>query len=249
MQTPADWQNLVAFLEGLKIARRTVTGPMMTKLVRKANERGRQGTVMEVLRNGERTGVVLKDGEVAREIMAGAVMRAQAAGWDDQVAVEKALKYAEGILELCEDPRHTGGRMITALDPRARPEVVGTVVLLASVNAKRFHEGKDEDGKIRRYAEKMMALWSNADLKLDGVDWSAANQLLFTWSPVWHGMRMALECLDGGSDLAKQVKKAMTLDLEPVLERAKNLVGANVPDGLRRRGLDMHESLSAEFGS
>lgn len=248
MHTPADWQNMVVFLQGLKIARRKVTGPMMTKMVRKANERGRQGTVMELLRNGERTGVLLKDGEVVREVMAGAAMKAQAAGWDDQVAVEKALKYAEGILELCEDPTHTGGRRITALDPRARPEVFGVVVLLASVNAKRFHGGKDKDGKVRRYAEKMMALWRNADLQLDGEGWATVNQLLFTWSPVWHGMRMALEYLDGGSDLAKQVKKAMTEDLGPILERAKNLVGANVPDGKRRRGLDMYESLSAELG-
>lgn len=249
MHTPADWKNVLAFLEGLKIARRTVTGTMMQKLVRKANERGRQGTVMDLLRNVERTGVVLEKGEVVREIMAGAVMKAQAAGWNDQVAVEKALKYAEGILELCEDPRHTRGRMITALDPRARPEVFGTVVLLASVNAKRFHGGKDGDGKVRRYAAKMMALWRNADLKLDGEDWSAANHILFTWSPVWQGMRMALDCLDGGSDIAKQMKRTMTQDLEPVLEQAKSLLAANVPDGQRRRGLDMYESLSAEFGS
>lgn len=240
---------MLPFLEGLKVARRTLAPAMVQRLVRKANEKGRQGTVMEVLKNVERTGVVMREGELAREVMAGAVMRAQAAGWGDEGAVEKALRYAEGVLELCEDPRHTGGRMITAVDPRARPEVFGTVLLLASVKATRFHEGKDEEGKIRRYAEKMMALWRNADLELEGKDWIAANEMLFTWSPVWHGMRMALGCLDGGSDLATQVKKAMTQDLEPILEQAKELLATSAPDAPKRRGFEMYESLSAELGS
>ncbi|KAA6413547.1 MAG: hypothetical protein FRX48_03293 [Lasallia pustulata] len=249
LHTPADWKNMVPFLEELRTARRKVTPAMVQKLVRKANERGRQGAVMEILQSVGRTGVVLRGAELVREVMGGAVMRAQAAGWGDGEGVGRALRYAEGVVDLCEDPRHTEGRMIWGDDPRARPEVVGTVMLLAGVKVKRFQGGKDEDGKVRRYAERMMALWRYAGLDLEGKDWNAANQILFTWSPVWHGMRIALEYLEEGSDLAKEVKGAMTRDLEPVLERAKDLVVVNAPDGRRPRGLEMYESLAAELGS
>ena len=222
---------------------------MATKLVRKANESGRQGTVMQILKGVERTGVGLRGAELVREVLGGAVMRARAAGWGAGEGVARALRYAEGVVELCEDPRHTGGRGITAEDARTRPEVFGTVLLLASVKGARFDGGRDEGGKVRKYAEKMMGWWRNAGLVFDGQDRYAANRILFTWSPVWHGMRMALDCLDEGSDLAAQVKKAMAQDLEPVLEQAKNLLAAKAPDGKRGRGLDMYESLSAELGS
>ena len=249
MQAPADWQNIVGFLEGLRIARRTVSLAMMQKLVRKANEMGRQGTVMEILRGVERTGVVLRDVDLVREIMIGAVMRAQKAGWDNEAVIEKALKYAEGVVELCEDPRHTEGRRITAEDPRARPEVLGIAVLLASVKAVRFHESRDEDGKVKRDAERMMRLWGNRGLRINGDDLHSANHLLVTWSPVWHGMRMALECMGEGSDLASQLQDAMTQDLEPFLQKAKDILTAKKPDAKQPRGLNMYESLATELSS
>ena len=249
MHTADDWKNMVPFLAELKVARRQVTAGMMQKLVRKANERGRQGSVMEMLLGVEKTGMVLREVELVREVMSGGVMRAQATGWGDEEGVGKALRYVEGVVELCEDPRHTRGERITAGDPRARPEVWGTVLLVAGWRDKRFRGGRDEDGKVKRYAEKVMGLWRNAGLVLEDGDWLAANRILFTWSPVWHGMRIALDCLEEGSDLAKQVKNAMTQDLEPVLEKAKDLLAANAPEAGERRGLTMYESLAAEFGS
>ena len=238
-----DWDCLPGFLEGLKGAGRKISPAMVEKLVRRASEKGRQGTVMECLRRVERTGVVLDSPEVAREVMLGALRKAMQSEWSEE-GVTKALKYAEGFLELMEDPRHVQGRRLSSEDLRCRPETIGFAVLLAGVRAVKYSNKKDEDGKIRSYTERMLATWGNADYVVTNGAWSDANYKLVMWSPMWYGLKTAQQVLGENSEFGRSLDKALQ-DLAPSIQKAKDIISAEAPKNSKRRGLEMYSKLAS----
>lgn len=241
MSETGDWKNLPGFLEGLRIARRSVKGWQMEKMVRKANESGRMGVVHDCLRRVEGTGLGLWDVRVAREVMWGAVGKCVRSGWSKE-GVEGGRKFAEDVWELMFDPRHAE-KMVGREDAKKRPEVLGVLVQMHAAKAVLFGEGKDEGGKVEIYMGLMLGQWDNAELEIDEENWSDANYKLLTWAPVWHGMMLAQTVLHPSSPTAKTLKTKLTQDVEPLIETAAAALAAHPSEDGKRRGLKMYEEL------
>jgi len=209
MKDKKDWDNLPIFLEGLRIVGRKLKPQYWEKLVRKAGQAGQQRTILECARRASRTGFVLKDLSLVREVMWWTQHRALSAGWTAQ-STKKALTMAEQIADLLEDEKHCGGAFIRASDPRARPEVVGILLQLAAAHAK-LSGGKDKDGKVDIYAKRLLGtLARKANLREGlpvGKDLWTSNALLCYITPIVYGMREAAEILGPESEIAKQLKE------------------------------------------
>jgi len=243
MTESAEWKNLPGFLEGLQTAGRRVGAGQLEKMVRRANSAGRQGVVMECLRRVEGTGVRLgDDAGLVREVMLGAVMRAQAGKWE-MVAVDGAARYARGVWDLLWDERHRGGKT-GGLDMRKAPEVAGIVVEMEAARAvKGGGEGK---GELEGWVQRLLGVWEKGDRGLVDGDWSDANQKLLRWAPVWQGMVLARRVLGEESRLGKELRERVEEDLEPMLKKAREIVAANAPEKGVRRGMKMYEQLMLE---
>lgn len=238
MGESGDWSNLPACLEGLQTAKTRLSNAILEKIARKANQAGRCDVVMDCIRRVGKTNYVLKNRDVVREVMLGAHLRAQQAGWEE-VPTEKALAQAEQVVELLEDPAHSGGSKVGKMDPRAQPDIIGIVLELAAVRASRHLSGKDEDGKALAYAERLIATWENADVRLNTrLD---AHRTLTMWVPAWHGSKLAVEILGPEFSACNQLTEVFNA-LEGYLARAKDIL---VSDEQKRewRGLLMYDAI------
>lgn len=246
MKDAKDWQNLPGFLEGLKTAKRQLHVWQIEKMIRRANIAGRQGVVLECLRRAEGTRVRLRDVQVVREVMWGAVMRAQQGNWEKE-PVEQALKLARAAWDLMEDPRHV--MKARAVGPehvaRTRPEVVGVMVQLEAAKALLVAEGKDEGERVESMVERLLGCCVNADLASGEMGRFDAHNKLMMWAPVWHGMMMARKVLGEDSNYGKLLGEKIDQDLGPALKEAIDSVArAPQKEGLRR-GVKMYEELSS----
>ena len=242
MAETKDWKNLPGFLEGLKTAKRRLMGFQVEKMVRKANEDGKQGVVHDCLRRVEGTNMGLWDVRVAREVMWGAVLKAIQNGWS-QEGVEKGVKYAENIWELMFDPRHAE-RQTRDSDPKKRPEVIGVLVQMHAAKAVMFGGREEEQKFVEKYSELMLKAWGNADWEVNEQEWNDANYKLLMWAPVWHAIKMARQVLKTGSPVSNDLGTKLTQDLEPLLQKTQAILVAHRPQEGRRRGLKMYEELT-----
>lgn len=244
MGESGDWGNMAGFLEGLKVARRKLAGWQVEKMVRRANEGGKMGVVHDILRRVEKTGVGLWDVKVCREVMRGAIWKGVQSGWSEE-GIERGVKYAENIWELMWDPRHVEEQEKAGMDPKARPEIVGVMVLMHAIKAVKLGGGKDERGLVEKYAEVMLKRWENSrgEMLVDEQDWSDANYKLLTWAPVWHGMRMARQVVGAGTPLGERIGEKLSQDLEPLMQISQAVLLAHAPEEGTRRGLKMYEDI------
>lgn len=245
MREPQDWDNMPGFLAGLQTAKRRVEGGLLEKMVRRANESGRQGTVMECVRRSATTGLVLDEARVVREVMWGARLRARQAEWSEE-GVGKGLKQAEQVLELLEDPKHSSRKDIVGVHFSRMPDVVGVVLELAAAKVARYGEGKDDDGKVAVYATGTVAglRTQEPNAEVDASNWYDANYELQRWAPVLHGLRLAVGVLKDQPQLAKDVRNS-TRKLEEVVSKARDIVVAHTPQDKTRRGLLVYDDISS----
>jgi len=150
-----DWQNLPALMTGLKGSKAVPDEQTMSMIVRKAVRAGRVGVIVQCLQQSEHTGVTLKREEVLEKVIWGLHDVAQMNDWSEE-AVQKALKSAKQVSLMLEMEEHGGGRFMRKRDPRTRPEVVGVFLELAAVYAYKHQDGKDVDGSVSVYAERLM---------------------------------------------------------------------------------------------
>ncbi|KAL8931161.1 MAG: hypothetical protein Q9211_007184, partial [Gyalolechia sp. 1 TL-2023] len=164
--------------------------------------------------------------------------------WSEE-GVKEAERLMEGWWDMLSEERHVGKAVRkSGGDPRLRPEIVGLVMWVRAVRSVLFGEKKDEEEKVKRGAEMVMAVWKNADLKVDEGDWNNANHKLMRWAPVWHGMKMARQVLGENTPLGRNLERIIATDLEPTLSRAREIVSQYAGDGAKRRGLNLYDELS-----
>ena len=240
MTETKDWRNLPGFLDGLMTARRSVKGFQLEKMVRKANECGKMGVVLECLKRVEDTGMGLWELRVAREVMWGATAKAMQADWSED-GVEKGVKFAELIWEMMLDPRHRE-KMHGDQDAKKRPEVIGVLVQMHAARALVENIG-DDVGLVEKYVKMMLQVWGNTETTFEEGDWDDANYKLTMWAPVWHGMAMAQKVLGAKTPIGKELGTKLE-ELESLIGRAQPLVRDNSTEEGPRRGLKLYESLS-----
>lgn len=244
MGETGDWGNMAGFLEGLKVAKRKLKGWQLEKMIRRANDGGKQGVVYDILRRADETGVGLWDLGVCREVMRGAVLVGIQRGWSEE-RVEKGVRYAENIWELMWESKHRDEQKKVGVDPRGRPEIIGVMVLMHAVKAVKFGRANDEGPMVEKYAELMLERWENSRdvMVVDQQDWSDANYKLLIWAPVWQGMNMAQQVVGAGTPLGKRLGEKIGQDVEPLLQKSQAIISSHTPEEGMRRGLKMYEDI------
>ena len=134
--------------------------------MRRACKQGKEGLIMQCMKQVERTGLSLWDAGAAREMMLASVRRANEARWTKN-GVAGALKFAEAVWSLMQDPLHALPKKRDGLvDPMSRPEIVGILLQLHSANA--LHQLPDPPSSkhmsaVRSYATMLLVQLSLLD--------------------------------------------------------------------------------------
>ena len=246
MKEGKDFDTLPGILEGYKLARRNVTDAMKEKMIRKCSQVGKGGLIMKCIQEVDKTGIKLDSLSVARCVMLISVYRAIESEWS-KAGLEKASRFAESILNMLEDPQHVVSKGTPKhLDPRIHPDILGVVLSSFATRAVRLQTAQDHDGKVAKYAQRMLSLWPNADFSLDKAGWHSANTQLLRWTPTWHGMNMALRVLNSKSELGRRLNDAFRKDVQPLVEKARDILLAHPPaEGGQRLGMKMYSDLAA----
>ncbi|KAF2492495.1 hypothetical protein BU16DRAFT_515495 [Lophium mytilinum] len=230
-----DWENLVKMLEGFHRAGIDVRTSRMLKIIRRANEAGMQHIVLSALQQAEHTGVSLRRPAILESVLAGIHEKASSSGFD-AATTKKALSLAEQVTELLEQPAHKAKGRIEFGDPRASPLVIAVPLELAAARVALHLDGKDEDGKVAKYANRLMASFKQEGFSPKVRPGLLARELpndeeysklpknkasrrerryvishkIVQWIPVWYALQKSSAIL--GQDM-------------PDLEMAKTLIG------------------------
>jgi hypothetical protein len=246
LQTRADWEVVPGWLEGVSQSGRRIRSSMTQKLVRRAASAGRLGIIMECFHRVGRTGLRLEDLHVVREVILGALARAMAEKWSE-MELDKALKAAERALDMAADPRHMHrphpGRK---LDPQLSPDVFGAVAGLFATKAVRYGDGTDKDGKVERYARRLLDRSDDARLEVETDGLTAADRKLLVLGPTWYGMKLAARVLGEDSEVGSRLARALKADVEPKISEAREIHG-KMEAGASRRGIRLLEGLEASL--
>lgn len=157
-----DWENLVLMLEGFHRAGIKIRTPRVLKIIRRANEAQMQHVVLAMLQRAGTTGVSLRHPAVLEAVFAGIHRRASETGWS-VTATKKAFSLAEQVADLMEMPAHVQKVNSEELDPRSSPLVISLPLELAATRVLLHGEGKDTDGRVAKYAVRLMAAFKQDD--------------------------------------------------------------------------------------
>jgi hypothetical protein len=150
-----DWENLPALLEGWSHARPNMPAHWYNKFITRANKAGMLPTIIQCLWQVDSNGFTLSRAETRYAVFQSIRINAINSKWDKK-AIEKSLKQVQTVLELMEKPGHCGGRVVSDSDPRAEPVSIGVPLELAAMKAKVEFEGKDNDGLVATYANRLI---------------------------------------------------------------------------------------------
>ena len=242
MKQPGDWRNLMGLLEGLKIAHQVPPLDHMEKIVRKAHESGKVGTIIQCAERVHRTGLSLKNPSVFEEVMLAYHTKAQNAGWKGE-EVDRALRQAEHAVFMLEAKEHKPKSKDGTIDPRRKPEVVGILLELAAVRSVRNLDKVDQGQKVADYVAKVLALWPNGNFSKN-EEWMAANKQLEMCTPLWLGLAYALQVQGMSDGVGVDMLQQRYGELDAVLREAKALVESKA--GKKdRRGLQLFNAALA----
>ncbi|EKD14710.1 hypothetical protein MBM_06921 [Drepanopeziza brunnea f. sp. 'multigermtubi' MB_m1] len=256
MKEKRDWDNLPNLLGGLKNAGCQHGPQVRLAVVGKAGKAGRQDTVLECLRRAEFTGLTLQHLEMAIQVLYWMAQKAVAADWDAQ-ETKKALAWAEMVRDMMEEPKH---KVMPKRDipeyfgtSKDQPEVPGILLQLAAVRA--TQTGKDEGGKVERYAKELLGAPKGFQEVGKGVGKEAGKDTtqkvhtshptfwLSTHAMVLHGIKVALPLLDAESKVGAGLK-AKYEELEPlVLAVRDQLVAEQETKGKPSHSVEVYEKL------
>lgn len=185
----------IDLLRGFHIAGRKWKQWQTRYIVRKAIDMQMLPAVIEAARLGGKTGILLNDVGVVREILWGCRDY-----WQQGTAASQALKYAEQVARLCEEEDHVAGVLDPEHDPRCQPDCIGVLSELAAAVAspESGESPNDALAKARTYAERLVTnleagvVSELGDIEkglLDnGRSIAAADYTLQRWIPVQRGL-------------------------------------------------------------
>ena len=227
MKEKRDWQILPDFLEELHKAKHRLKPHQWEFIVRRANHLGMQGAITTCIIRAHKTGLVLRSPELVRQVMWGGYLLMRQGDWTEE-AINIALAYTERIARLLDSPSHCGQGVPRVKDPRIQSDIIGLLLLLAAVRADRHHGGRDEDGKVAKYSERLKAsierpgfVWPSSDTTFSDQALGnskpvyVARYEMQRWVPVWKGMDLASNILPSTKpELATWLK-----DVTPLVHR------------------------------
>jgi len=200
METKEDFENVPRLLEGLRNARAKLEPLFAEKVAKALGQKGQQSVILECARRGEKTGFQLKDDRLVRQILWFFHDKAVKADFEN-VETAKALKWSEQLFELLE----LSGNKVSekgAAVPKIQAHNIGVLLSLAAKNAQ---DGKDVDGKVEKYAKRLLA----TDLNIAEPETPRANSLWLAQTfPLVFGIKNAVEILGSNSTTGQQLQSA-----------------------------------------
>lgn len=161
MREPEDWKQLPSLLEGLTKGDGKTAIDVQEKMVRKAIEADQYSVILRCLRRSHATGITLKHDTILTQVLWGLHRSAQLGDWDEK-RLRKAIRQANELALLLESDDHGTGKKVAANDPRTRPATIAVFLELAAVSSFKFYAGRDHDGSVKRYAERLMACFQHS---------------------------------------------------------------------------------------
>ncbi|KAA8647004.1 hypothetical protein EYZ11_000137 [Aspergillus tanneri] len=190
MKTTNDWQNLLPFLSGLRMSNRRLNPNRWEWLVRKAGQADALGIVLECAKQPERTNLRLKNVGFVQRLFFELHRMAQIREFKDP-AVSKALSLAKQFVSLMEAPEHIERN--PELDPKRKPVVIGTLLELSAARSLNGLEGKDENGDVLAFAQRLLGSWSLGNFNSETKQWVKVDHMLQENVPIYNGMKLALQ--------------------------------------------------------
>lgn len=151
-------QNLPALLQGLNEGvKRSADTAIMEKIIRKAAEMGKLGTVLPCLQQASKTNMTLKDEGILRCVVWALHASGARNGWN-KGSLEKAIKDSNAVALMLESAEHGSRSEMSENDPRTRPVVLGTWLELVAAYAYKYQGGKDsEEGIVKAYTQRLLS--------------------------------------------------------------------------------------------
>ncbi|KAH7054314.1 hypothetical protein B0J12DRAFT_450177 [Macrophomina phaseolina] len=255
-ETRADWENVGRLLEGLRDAGVVLKDTWVQKFVREAGAKGQMHVVLRALQRAERTGVRLRSADVVERVMWEVRGVAARSGWGE-AETDRAVVLAEQVVELMEREEHCGGRRVEKGDLRTLPFVIATPLELAAVQAVRHREGRDEEGLVKAYAERLcvnLGHYGTQEPATSSDDASSSKPLnryqrfaqathkLRRLVPVWHGLTLAQRVLGDSMPLGTVDTYRKIGELREEIQRATDTMQANLREG---QSVDNHADYQA----
>lgn len=150
-----DWANLPALLEGWHHAHPKMRLASLPTIVRQANEAGQLQTIIQCLWQVDKNGFSLAEFRLRDSIIHSIRLNAMKSGWGN--ITNTSFKQIQTVLELMEKPEHCGSRTVSNSDPRAEPFGIGVALELAARRANNEFGGKDEEGFVATYFNRLVA--------------------------------------------------------------------------------------------
>lgn len=249
MKEKKDWDNLPNLLEGLSDAGLSI--PLVSVMVIAfASRAGRQDTIVECLRRVEDTKFALDNARIASRCMLAMQLKAVNSDWDSK-ETRKALAWAEQIAMMMEDPKHSRNVVLGGPDdPRIQPQVLGALLQLAAVRALKFQDGKDDDGKVLQYAERLLSLPASFEgpkvplLSEKGKTRRDTAKIRSTWlalhAPIWYGLTVARTILGASSPLSTKIN-ATAKHLQGLIDTSVSKLTTEAP---RSKSVELYQKLA-----
>ncbi|KAL2141951.1 hypothetical protein VTI28DRAFT_1786 [Corynascus sepedonium] len=227
LKTPADFRNIPPFLEGCVRARRKIEPVDYNRILRLAAMNGQLSIIMDCVKAADKTGFRLDNSQIINELLTYTQRPAIISGFDE-AKTRAALKQVRLILNILEsDENHHPKPATAGAFPYYRdPQVLGARLHMAAARAVHHRGGKDEDGRVARYADELVSLWPEdaglLDLQPDeayrkkvGIAHYLLNRntYLFMAAPLLNGLTLATQVV--GPALAMQLQnRADAVDAE-----------------------------------
>lgn len=175
----ATWNNLIPFLEGMRLARQGIGATFLPRLARRANiqGKGRWDTLLTAATMAKRTDVRLDHRELTRELILGAHHRATTSAF----ANNGPAKTVERIVLMLEADEHCGKHHLERInkikndtkksltqrelatlhahaDMRRDPFVIAAKLSFASADVLQDSKGKDTDGLVAKTTQQFLTI-------------------------------------------------------------------------------------------
>lgn len=221
---PTEWTNLLSLLEGFHLSGKKWSSLQWEIIARTAGDAGMAHILIEAVRRASRTGFVLHDTRIVREVMWACINKALLGG-DGAASSIKAASYAANICDALEQDEHCGRPdqrakdvMVRHGDPRRQPDIIGAQLYLTAQYADRYQDGIDAGDQVKKLTLRLVPNLTNdphvsRTKKPERLPGKEAEYQLHRWSPVLKGLMLSEKILRSKLPSADIVRQSIA-DLE-----------------------------------
>lgn len=249
----AAWENLIPFLEGMRIARRTVPWIFGERLARKANMQGagRWNQLITAASMAERTQLRLSNIRLTRELLRGAFERAL----NNESKSAEPSKTVAAVVRLLEAPEHylidefwNSPGAYRHADMRQDPFVLATKLTMSSIDVLDKNNGVDQEGVVSRDIQKLLTLNARTQHERFTEEELQEGYLIGVTTQIWEPMQENFKLMDM-SVLYTALALANKVNTQPYLSKPDSINTSAALQKLLRNVTAKCEALAAEVAN